>query len=161
MLDGAAPVSLAVPVVAAAPVLPADRPAVIVTGKYVISLGARVVVLSPGEFAAEPAYDSMHTPAVVPVKVQSTDMVKSCTSWNEKVSHWIHSRTNSTNLAQVQAARSFSNIDPSIISTVARINALRTRNHISCHRARRTNDAGHKLLRIGVRQEERDDGTAR
>jgi hypothetical protein len=92
VLGGAAPVSLAVPVVATAPVLPADRPAVIVTGKYVISLGARVLVLSPGKFAAEPAYDSMHTPAVVPVKVQSTDMVKSCTSWSEQVSHWIHSK---------------------------------------------------------------------
>lgn len=84
VLEGAAPVSLAVPVVAAAPVLSAKSPAVTVTGKKVMSLADRVVVVVPGALAADPPYDSTHIPAVFPVKVQSTETVKSCTTWMKR-----------------------------------------------------------------------------
>jgi hypothetical protein len=45
----------------------------IVTGKYVISLDSRVVVVIPGLSASSPPYDAVHTPAVAgePVRVQS------------------------------------------------------------------------------------------
>lgn len=74
MLDGAAPVSL---VVEAAPVPLPSNPAVTVTGKNVISDAARVVVDTPGKFAAEPPNDSIHTPPAERVNVQSTEAVKS------------------------------------------------------------------------------------
>jgi hypothetical protein len=78
MLDAAAPVSLTVAVVGTAPVpLPLPNPAVTVTGKKVISDFSRVVVDKPGKLAADPPKLSIHTPAVEPVSVQSTDAVKS------------------------------------------------------------------------------------
>lgn len=81
MLDGAAPVSLTVPVVATPPVTLPANPAVTVTGKKVISDGCSIVVDNPGKFAPDPPKDSMHIPAVEPVKVQSIDAVKSGTTW--------------------------------------------------------------------------------
>lgn len=81
VLDGAAPVSLTVPVGDAAPVPLTANPAVMVTGKKVTSDGARVVVVSPGKFAADPPKDSTHTPPAECVKLQSTDAVKSGASY--------------------------------------------------------------------------------
>ena len=86
VLDGVAPVSDTVPVIATAAVLPANTPAVTVTGKNVMSLGARVVVESPGSFAAEPPKELVQTPAVKSVKVQSTVAVKSCISYIMRIS---------------------------------------------------------------------------
>ena len=55
-----------------------------VTGKKVISDGPRVVVESPGKFAADPPKDSIHTPPAECVKVQSTDAVKSGATYQGK-----------------------------------------------------------------------------
>lgn len=47
------------------------RESVSVTGMYEISDGSSVVVLIPGKLASSPPKDSVQTPAVVPVRVQS------------------------------------------------------------------------------------------
>jgi len=58
-----------------------ESPAVIVTGKKVISDCARVVVVFPGKLAADPPKLSKHTPFVDPVNVQSMDAEKPGSVW--------------------------------------------------------------------------------